>query len=230
MLNKSASPCEARKAYFKLVFGTCYPEKERIAAALKEAHEIRQFEIRLYWQRNLFFWGFILTFFASFVALLTNENQKDFIWALLGIALIGLFTSIAWFYIEKGSGTWQKNWELHIDFLEDHITGKLHKTMLGEEGQFFSLATILRHFIFSVGVVWFILLMVAVSMLSTELKCIFVAIGEWLGAWAYLFAPVLGIAMAFCYPRKLWKTSGRTLGNNQKQLSEELTLFQRDFP
>lgn len=131
MLNKSTSPCEARKAYFKLVFGTCYPEKERIAAALKEAHEIRQFEIRLYWQRNLFFWGFILTFFASFVALLTNENQKDFIWALLGIALIGLFTSIAWFYIEKGSGTWQKNWELHIDFLEDHITGKLHKTMLG---------------------------------------------------------------------------------------------------
>ena len=102
--------------------------------------------------------------------------------------------------------------------------------MLGEEGQFFSLATILRHFIFSVGVVWFILLMVAVSMLSKELKCIFVAIGEWLGAWAYLLAPVLGIAMAFCYPRKLWKTSGRTLGNNQKQLSEELTLFQRDFP
>ena len=48
MLNKSTSPCEARKAYFKLVFGTCYPEKERIAAALKEAHEIRQFEIRLY--------------------------------------------------------------------------------------------------------------------------------------------------------------------------------------
>ncbi|MGB0756479.1 MAG: hypothetical protein ACPGQU_08640, partial [Candidatus Puniceispirillaceae bacterium] len=118
-------------------------------------------------------------------------------------------------------------WELHIDFLEDHITGKLHKTMLGEEGQFFSLATILRHFIFSVGVVWFILLMVAVSMLSTELKCVFEG---WLGAWAYLLAPALGIAMAFCYPRKLWKTSGRTLGNNQKQLSEELTLFQRGFP
>ena len=104
---------------------------------------------------------------------------------------------IAWFYIEKGSGTWQKNWELHIDFLEDHITGKLHKTMLGEEGQFFFSSNDFAAFYFSVGVVWFILLMVAVSMLSTELKCIFVAIGEWLGAWAYLLAPVLGIAMAF---------------------------------
>ena len=96
MLNKSTSPCEARKAYFKLVFGTCYPEKERIAAALKEAHEIRQFEIRLYWQRNLFFWGFILTFFGGFIALFAGENKDNYIrLLLLGITLIGLFTSIA---------------------------------------------------------------------------------------------------------------------------------------
>lgn len=214
MLNKSTSTCEAQKEYFKLVFDTCCPEKERIAAAFKEAHEIRQFEIRLYWQRNLFFWGFILTFFASFVALLTNENQKDFMWALLGIALIGLFTSLAWFYIEKGSGTWQKNWELHIDFLEDRITGKLHKTMLGEEGQFLSLATILRHFIFSVGVVWFVLFLVVASLVWTELKCVFVAIGEWLvlnqGVWTYLL--LLVIVMGFVYPKIYWETSDRTLG------------------
>ena len=26
---------------------------------------------------------------------------------------------------------WQKNWGMHIDYLEDDITGKLHKTIMG---------------------------------------------------------------------------------------------------
>ena len=105
--------------------------------------------------------------------------------------------------------------------------------MLGEEGQFFSLATILRHFIFSVGVVWFILLMVAVSMLLTELFAGCLGL-HWdvlpLNLLAILLASVLGIVMAFCYPKKFWKTSDHTLGIKQNKASEELTLFQRGFP
>ena len=41
-----------RKDYFQAIFDTEYPERERIEAALDRAHEIRQFEISLYWQKR----------------------------------------------------------------------------------------------------------------------------------------------------------------------------------
>ena len=45
--------------------------------------------------------------------------------------LHGLFFSFAWLYLEKGSKSWQKNWGMHIDYLEDDFTGRLHKTIMG---------------------------------------------------------------------------------------------------
>ena len=150
---------DRQKDYFKLVFGTDEPERDKVEAALEKAHEIRQFEIRLYWQRSLFFWGFILTFFGAYMLLLSQEKLSNYIILALPIlALIGLFSSFAWYHIELGSASWQKNWELHIDFLEDHVTGRLHKTILGKENHFFSLSTILRHFIIVIAFVWFVLL------------------------------------------------------------------------
>ena len=64
-----------QKAYFKEVFGTEYPERERIEAALDRAHEIRQFEIRLYWQRSLFFWGFLVVLFTGLFFLIGTKQE-----------------------------------------------------------------------------------------------------------------------------------------------------------
>ena len=61
---------------------------------------------------------------------------------LLLLCNLGFFFSFAWKYLETGSKSWQKNWELHIDFLEDDITGKLHKTIMGKTDEFFSLNSI----------------------------------------------------------------------------------------
>ena len=134
---------QKQKKYFKAVFGTYYPDRERIDAALRLAHEIRQFEIRLYWQRSLFFWGFILALFTAFFVIWQFEEDgllEDLLLSLL--CYIGFFFSFAWKYLERGSKSWQKNWELHIDFLEDDITGKLHKTIMGKTDEFFSLNSI----------------------------------------------------------------------------------------
>ncbi|MGB1182502.1 MAG: hypothetical protein ACPG4I_03720 [Candidatus Puniceispirillaceae bacterium] len=59
---------QKQKKYFKAVFGDENPKnnKKKIEAALHRAHEVRQFEICLYWQRSLFFWGFILALFGAF--------------------------------------------------------------------------------------------------------------------------------------------------------------------
>ena len=230
---------EEQKNYFKLVFNTQAPERDKVEAALEKAHEIRQFEIRLYWQRSLFFWGFILTFFGAYMLLFSQEDLTFFvILALLIIAIIGLYASFAWYYVEVGSASWQKNWELHIDFLENHITGRLHKTVLGVESRFFSLATILRHFIVMVGVAWFALLGLAGYLLgkSVEWECLhwFIAIFSYLA---------LFLSLLIIKPNP-WRTSTKTTLVKPPQevlitLSDEMftdgkpekfTFFQRDFP
>ena len=149
-----------RKDYFQAMFDTEYPERERIEAALNRAHEIRQFEISLYWKRSLFFWGFVLTLFGVLGLMLTAEKPTsltDFMPVI--IAPLGFFTTCAWYYIEKGSKAWMANWELHIDYLEDDITGKLHKTTLwlnGKRYNFFSASKITQTVIFAFGVFWFL--------------------------------------------------------------------------
>ena len=94
------------------------PSTALIKSTLEKAHEIRQFEIRLYWQRSLFFWGFILTLYAGLGLMVTAEKQGTLVQLMsIGIAALGFFVTCAWYYIEQGSRTWQKNWELHIDYL-----------------------------------------------------------------------------------------------------------------
>ncbi len=144
-----------QSAYNMRVFGTEYPQKERVEAALDRAHEIRKFEIGLYWRRSFFFWGFIAVFLAAF-ALIIDSKSIDGIKPIAAVFLSGMgsFTSIAWRYIEKGAKAWQGNWEKHIDFLEGEITGKLHKTVLGESSGFYSIAGIHSWFIASMIFFW----------------------------------------------------------------------------
>ncbi|HZW40283.1 MAG TPA: hypothetical protein VFF33_13375 [Ignavibacteriaceae bacterium] len=46
------------------------------------------------------------------------------------INLFGLFLSVSWFFVNKASKFWQKNWEAHVDLLEDDLIGPLYKTTL----------------------------------------------------------------------------------------------------
>ena len=48
MVNNVAPKTDEERDYFTRVFGKEKPEKSKVAAALEKAHEIRQFEIRLY--------------------------------------------------------------------------------------------------------------------------------------------------------------------------------------
>lgn len=101
--------------------------------ALEKAHEIRKFEIELYWKRTAYFWTIIAAIFAGFFLMaskkdISNAVQHDMYLSL--IAITGFIFSFAWFLVNKGSKFWQENWEYHIDFLENEITGPLYKTVL----------------------------------------------------------------------------------------------------
>ena len=97
---------QKQKKYFKAVFGDKNPKnnKKKIEVALNRVHEIRQFEIRLYWQRSLFFWGFILALFGAFFVIWNLEDDgllEDLL--LLLLCYMSFFFSFAWLYLEKGS-------------------------------------------------------------------------------------------------------------------------------
>lgn len=48
--------------------------KSRLQEAYDKAHEVRQFEIELYWKRALYFWGFEAAFMLAFGTLLAKGN------------------------------------------------------------------------------------------------------------------------------------------------------------
>ncbi|WP_268124831.1 hypothetical protein [Roseivirga pacifica] len=104
--------------------------------ALDRAWKNRDFEIELYWKRATYFWAFTAaTFTAYFLiiskgasSILNNNPQIELI-----VAFMGLFFSIGWVQVNRGSKKWQENWEKHIDLLEDEITGPIYKTVLMRE-------------------------------------------------------------------------------------------------
>lgn len=101
--------------------------------ALEKAHEIRKFEIELYWKRTAYFWTIIAAIFAGFFLMASKNNAIDSEMNSLYLPLIaftGFVFSYAWFLVNKGSKFWQENWEYHIDSLENNITGPLYKTVL----------------------------------------------------------------------------------------------------
>ena len=99
--------------------------------ALEMALDIRKFEIELYWKRATYFATFIGLMFTSYFVVATagtkliNEVKFEL---MMMISAIGIFASLCWFFVNKGSKYWQENWELHVDLLEDDVMGPLYKT------------------------------------------------------------------------------------------------------
>lgn len=98
--------------------------------ALKQACEIRKFEIDLYWKRATYFWTFIGASFVGYAAYFnTIKDNPDGQFILVLIACVGFVFSVAWHFVNKGSKFWQENWENHVELLEDAVFGPLYKTI-----------------------------------------------------------------------------------------------------
>lgn len=108
------------------------PENTLKREALKQALDIRKFEIELYWKRATYFWGFLIVIFAGYFAVLGSDTigETSKLNMLLIISCIGFLFSAGWFLVNKGSKYWLNNWEKHVDNLEDEIMGPLYKSYL----------------------------------------------------------------------------------------------------
>ncbi len=128
-------------------------------AAYEKAWESKNFEIENYWKRATYFWTFLIPAFAGYFALVNSDNYKrndelNHIEVFLIICL-GLVISIAWALVNKGSKAWQRNWEAHVDLLEDAITGPLYKIIYPSKTYSVSKINELVSWFFSI--VWLIL-------------------------------------------------------------------------
>lgn len=121
-----------KKDYLKL-----FPDDKEIKSermrylALKEAQEIRKFEIDLYWKRTAFFWAFITVIYTALFSVLCKyvdcpAKYSFFIPVISTLSGLGFFFSVAWHLVNKGSKFWQKNWESHVSLLEENEIGPLY--------------------------------------------------------------------------------------------------------
>jgi hypothetical protein len=106
-------------------------EVDKKRNALNMALDTRKFEIELYWKRATYFATFIGLMFTSYYVVAAAEKivpvEAKYEMLLL-ISAIGVFSSLCWFLVNKGSKYWQENWEIHVDLLEDDVMGPLYKT------------------------------------------------------------------------------------------------------
>ncbi|EKN3384270.1 hypothetical protein WFK62_12425 [Yersinia enterocolitica] len=139
--NKEEKPKEIieiddNDGFFSKVFGEhtktievdSYKHKKLILA-LEKAHEIRKFEIELYWKRATYFFAFFTIITAAFGYLFTHEKYSIYSPAA---AIVGVIFSIFFYHINIGSKYWQQNWEFVIDKLEFYVTGNIYKVFFYE--------------------------------------------------------------------------------------------------
>ena len=137
---RSASRIATKEAYLSLFPDDKASNSERKRfQALKEAQEIRKFEINLYWKRTGFFWAFITIIYTAFFHVLCKYidcpcKYGVFVPAISALSGLGFFFSVAWHMVNKGSKFWQKNWEMHVSLLERSEIGPLYDVYLNPKG------------------------------------------------------------------------------------------------
>lgn len=103
--------------------------KEEIEASYKQAWQAKNFEIDNYWKRTNYFWAFQVAAFAGYFSVLGSTAYLRNPHILYFVTCIGFVTAMAWTFINRGSKTWQRHWEIHVDMLENEVTGPLYKVV-----------------------------------------------------------------------------------------------------
>lgn len=125
---------------------------EKVCEAYRIAHQIRQFEIELYWKRSTYLWtmqaaslaGLALVLASSDIGPWFSPHESDplgtsdignklRIITLAAIWFFGVSSGYVWLLLIRGSKFWQNNWERHVDELEDMVSGPLYKIYLADD-------------------------------------------------------------------------------------------------
>ncbi len=120
-----------KKYFIAMGWNNKAPTKSTIERTLDRAHQTRNFEIELYWKRANYFWILQAAVFTAFGLSISAENIEQNLKEILPIifSCLGFLCAYAGYLSAQASKFWQKNWEKHIDMLEDQLEGHLYKTV-----------------------------------------------------------------------------------------------------
>lgn len=119
-------------------------DNDKLREAYSRAHDIRKFEIEMYWRRSAYLWTVQAAVLAGLALIaakfdssswdcLDIQQGKCFAQRMRFILIIaiwsfGAFSAYIWLLMLRGAKFWQNNWERHVDRLEDLFSGSLYKT------------------------------------------------------------------------------------------------------
>jgi hypothetical protein len=92
-------------------------ERQRNVKLLEIAADVRKLEVTLFWQRSIFFWGFIAAAFVAFASL------KDDLKLRFLVACFGIVCSLAWTLGNRGSKYWYEAWEQKVTDAQEAAIG-----------------------------------------------------------------------------------------------------------
>jgi len=154
-----------KKHYFEAL-GT--KDDAKLVEARKLAHEIRRFEIELYWKRATYFWAFQLVAFTA-LGLLLKDGKISSMSLLLIPSSIGVITAFAGWLTARGSRFWQENWEAHVDLLEDATKERLTQVVLCRRPPQYSVSRINESLLLLITLGWAVVLVFGAIPQAAEL-------------------------------------------------------------
>jgi hypothetical protein len=184
-------------------------DRERIKAALNRAHDIRKFEIELYWKRAAYFWGFQAVAFAALALLFKDGKLADATYIVLPASL-GTVTALAAWFTARGSKFWQENWEAHVELLEGAIEGRLTQVIVSRRPPQFSVSRVNECLIEVLFWGWLMILIDWAALLLLSLFPTQDPLVTWKG-WPFFVIPAVTVA-AGVIGFRLWDTQTRITG------------------
>jgi len=199
-------------------FGLFNPKNNNLhKEAFKKAWDTRNFEIDKFWQRSMFFWGFIALIFTGYFKVVTGKsyNITKGMYLDFYLILLGIIFSVAWLLIIKGSKRWQENWEKHIDYLEDKITGPLYKTIFYKGKNYYSVSGINQILAWVVLVTWCFLLIQYLFCNCKIFNFIFDYISNNFNVFVLLCLPFIGTVICIIVMLIIGQSFGGVLNNKK---------------
>ncbi|CAI1979875.1 LptF/LptG family permease [Serratia proteamaculans] len=150
---------------------------EKIEEAYNKSHDIRKFEIELYWKRSTYFWTFISVLIAvcggvSAGFFKDGKIAKELLSFLFCASVLGYFISLQFLVTCLSGKQWQENWERHIDILEPYFSGNLYKLNLVKGNIRHSISLSNEIIVLSITFVWFGISIYSMSYISVNFMLI----------------------------------------------------------
>ena len=176
------------KEYFEHLLGKNLSDGEKltkqdynkIEEAYNKSHDIRKFEIELYWKRSTYFWTLISVLIAlcgvvSAAFLKDGKFGTELRSFLFFISILGYFISLQFLITCVSGKQWQENWERHIDILESYFSGNLYKLNLVKGKIRYSISLSNEIIVAAITFVWIIISIYSMLDISIVIMWIVIA-------------------------------------------------------